>query len=397
MVVGIVEEGVRLAPVVTRLQSHMVRMVRRRSSYAHTPIRLNASIRAFQRLRFNVQPIITRLLTPSMSMLQTIDITPVTVHPHPTVIAPSHAATAALSHATRARFPRELEDEAVYILREAAAQFERPAILFSGGKDSIVVTHLAVKAFQPSKSPFPLLHVDTGHNFSETLSYRDWLVKSLDLQLIVRKVQDSIDAGRVREETGKYASRNVLQTVTLLDAIEELKFDACIGGARRDEEKARAKERIFSVRNDFGQWDASRQRPELFDMLNGRISPGENVRVFPISNWTELDVWTYIQEEQLPLPSIYFTHERDVFDRDGLVWADSAFIHKTPDERPYRAHVRFRTVGDMTCTAAVKSDAGTLDDVIGEIRAAEISERGARIDDKRSEAAMEKRKRDGYF
>jgi sulfate adenylyltransferase subunit 2 len=294
-------------------------------------------------------------------------------------------------------FPTELADEAIYILREAAAQFERPAILFSGGKDSIVVTHLAVKAFAPAKVPFPLLHIDTGHNFPETIDYRDWLVKSLGLDLIVRYVQDSIDRGRAREETGKYASRNVLQTVTLLDAIEELKFDACIGGARRDEEKARAKERIFSVRDEFGQWDAKHQRPELFDMLNGRIGPGQNVRVFPISNWTELDVWNYIREQNLELPSIYFAHERDVFDRDGLVWSDSPFIHKTPDERPYRARVRFRTVGDMTCTAAVKSGAATLDTVIAEIRSAEISERGARIDDKRSEAAMERRKREGYF
>lgn len=294
-------------------------------------------------------------------------------------------------------FPAELADEAIYILRETAAQFEHPAILFSGGKDSIVVTHLAVKAFAPAKVPFPLLHIDTGHNFPETIEYRDWLVRSLGLDLVVRYVQDSIDAGRAREETGKYASRNVLQTVTLLDAIEELKFDACIGGARRDEEKARAKERIFSVRDEFGQWDAKRQRPELFDLLNGRIAPGQNVRIFPISNWTELDVWNYIREQHLGLPSIYFAHERDVFDRDGLVWADSAFIHKTPDERPYRARVRFRTVGDMTCTAAVKSHAATLDSVIAEIRTAKISERGARIDDKRSEAAMERRKREGYF
>jgi sulfate adenylyltransferase subunit 2 len=295
------------------------------------------------------------------------------------------------------RFPRELEDEAVYVLREVAAQFERPALLFSGGKDSIVVTHLARKAFYPSKSPFPLLHIDTGHNFPETIEFRDRLVASNGLTLIARYVQDSIDAGKVREETGKYASRNALQTVTLLDAIEELKFDACIGGARRDEEKARAKERIFSVRNDFGQWDAQRQRPELFDMLNGRIAPGENVRVFPISNWTELDVWNYIKEENLALPSIYFSHERDVIDRDGLIWADSPHLHKTRDEIPYRSRVRFRTVGDMTCTAAVQSDAATLDEVIREILSAEISERGARIDDKRSEAAMEKRKRDGYF
>ena len=294
-------------------------------------------------------------------------------------------------------FPTELADEAVYILRETAAQFERPAILFSGGKDSIVVTHLAVRAFAPSPVPFPLLHVDTGHNFAETIAYRDWLVSSWNLDLQVRYVQDSIDRGRAQEERGKYASRNILQTVTLLDAIEELRLDACIGGARRDEEKARAKERIFSVRDEFGQWDARRQRPELFDMLNGRIAPGQNVRVFPISNWTELDVWEYIREQHIPLPSIYFSHERDVFDRDGLLWADSPYINKTPDEQPYRAHVRFRTVGDMTCTAAVSSRATTLDDVIGEIASSEISERGARIDDKRSEAAMEQRKREGYF
>jgi sulfate adenylyltransferase subunit 2 len=322
-------------------------------------------------------------------MLKVIDIDSVTVEAAPLVERPTRGGAEA--------FPDELADEAIYILRETAAQFEKPAILFSGGKDSIVTTHLAVRAFAPGKVPFPLLHVDTGHNFPETIEYRDWMVKTLGLDLVVRYVQDSIAKGRVREETGKYASRNVLQTVTLLDAIEELKFDACIGGARRDEEKARAKERIFSVRNEFGQWDAQRQRPELFDMLNGRIGPGENVRVFPISNWTELDVWNYIREQKIALPSIYFAHPRPVFDRDGLIWADSPYINKTPDEQPYTATVRFRTVGDMTCTAAVKSNAITLDSVIDEIRSAEISERGARIDDKRSEAAMEKRKRDGYF
>ena len=294
-------------------------------------------------------------------------------------------------------FPIELADEAVYVLRETAAQFERPAILFSGGKDSIVITHLAVRAFAPAPVPFPLLHIDTGHNFAETIAYRDHLAASMGLELIVRSVQDSLDRGRVQEERGKYASRNVLQTVTLLDAIEELKLDACIGGARRDEEKARAKERIFSVRDEFGQWDARRQRPELFDMLNGRISPGQHVRVFPISNWTELDVWEYIRAERIDLPSIYFAHERDVFDRDGLLWADSPFINKGPEEVPYRAQVRFRTVGDMTCTAAVASGAATLDAVIAEIASSEVSERGARIDDKRSEAAMERRKREGYF
>jgi sulfate adenylyltransferase subunit 2 len=303
----------------------------------------------------------------------------------------------AVEHAGAAVFPAELADEAIYILRETAAQFERPAILFSGGKDSIVITHLAMRAFAPARMPFPLLHIDTGHNFVETLAYRDQLVRAWDLTLLPRLVQDSIDSGRVHEESGKYASRNALQTVTLLDAIEAHKFDACIGGARRDEEKARAKERVFSVRNEFGQWDAKRQRPELFDLYNGRIAPGENVRVFPISNWTELDVWQYIREQEIALPAIYFAHERAVFERDGMLWADSPFINKTPDERPYQARVRFRTIGDMTCTAAVRSDAATLDTVIGEIRAAQISERGARIDDKRSEAAMENRKREGYF
>jgi sulfate adenylyltransferase subunit 2 len=295
------------------------------------------------------------------------------------------------------QFPRQLEDEAIYILREVAAQFEKPAILFSGGKDSITVVRLAQKAFAPGKIPFPLVHVDTGHNFPETIAYRDQLVKELGVELIVRNVQDAINAGKVKEETGKYASRNALQTVTLLDTIEEFKFDACIGGARRDEEKARAKERIFSVRNDFGEWDSKKQRPELFDMLNGKIELGENVRVFPISNWTELDVWNYIKAENLEIPSIYFAHEREVFDRDGMIWSNSTFINKSADEVPYKTIVRFRTVGDMTCTAAVSSEADNIDTIIEEILEAEISERGARIDDKRSEAAMEKRKQQGYF
>jgi sulfate adenylyltransferase subunit 2 len=294
-------------------------------------------------------------------------------------------------------FPRELEHEAIYIMREVAAQFERPALLFSGGKDSITLVHLARKAFYPAPVPFPMLHIDTGHNFSETIVFRDWLAKETGMNLLVRNVQDTINSGRVQEETGKYASRNVLQTVTLLDAIEELKLDACIGGARRDEEKARAKERIFSVRDDFGQWDARRQRPELFQMLNGRINKGENVRVFPISNWTELDVWNYIREEKLAIPSIYYAHKRQIIERDGLYWPYSDFLNTTEDEKPFEASVRFRTVGDMTCTAAVLSEAGTLDTIIGEIRSATISERGARIDDKRSEAAMEKRKKEGYF
>ena len=295
------------------------------------------------------------------------------------------------------QFPGELEDEAIYIMREVAAQFERPVLLFSGGKDSITLVRLAEKAFYPAKIPFPLLHIDTGHNFPETLRFRDELVKNLGLELIVRYVQDSIDQQKVQEETGKYASRNALQTVTLLDAIEELRFDACMGGARRDEEKARAKERVFSVRDDFGQWDAKKQRPELFDMLNGRINMGENVRVFPISNWTEIDVWNYIREEGLGIPSIYYAHERDVFERDGLIWPHSPFINKSASEKVFKKVVRFRTVGDMTCTAAVESRAAHIDKVIEEILSATISERGARIDDKRSEAAMEKRKQHGYF
>ncbi len=291
----------------------------------------------------------------------------------------------------------ELENESIYIMREVAAQFDNPVILFSGGKDSITLVHLAVKAFYPAPVPFRLLHVDTGHNFPETISFRDELMEELGLDLIVRYVEDSINEKNIKEESGRYASRNKLQTVTLLDAIEEFGFDACIGGARRDEEKARAKERIFSFRDDFGQWDARNQRPELFDILNGKINPGENIRVFPISNWTELDVWNYIKRENIELPSVYFAHKRAVFLRDGLIWSDSPFIHRDQEETVFEKEVRFRTVGDMTCTAAVASSASSLEDVIAEIDAAEISERGARIDDKRSEAAMEERKEAGYF
>ncbi|WP_424002229.1 sulfate adenylyltransferase subunit CysD [Maribacter sp. IgM3_T14_3] len=291
-----------------------------------------------------------------------------------------------------------LENEAIYIIREVAAQFEKPVLLFSGGKDSITLVRLAQKAFWPSKIPFPLMHIDTGHNFPETIEFRDRLVEELGLELIVRNVQDSIDQGKVKEESGRYSSRNSLQTTTLLDAIEEFKFDACIGGARRDEEKARAKERIFSVRDDFGQWDERNQRPELFDMLNGQIELGQNVRVFPISNWTELDVWSYIKEEQIEIPSIYFAHKRKTFFRDGMIWsAEDGIVFREEDEVVEERLVRFRTVGDMSCTAAVLSDAETIDKVVEEIRDSSISERGARIDDKRSEAAMEKRKQQGYF
>ncbi len=291
-----------------------------------------------------------------------------------------------------------LENEAIYIMREVAAQFERPVLLFSGGKDSITLVRLAQKAFWPAKIPFPLMHIDTGHNFPETIEFRDWLVEKLGVELIVRNVQDSIDQGKVKEETGRYASRNMLQTTTLLDAIEEFKFDACIGGARRDEEKARAKERIFSVRDDFGQWDEKNQRPELFDMLNGQIELGQNVRVFPISNWTELDVWSYIEKEQIEIPSIYFAHQRNIFFRDGLIWsAEDGVVYRDAEEVVEERMVRFRTVGDMSCTAAVESYADTIEKVVAEIRESQISERGARIDDKRSEAAMEKRKQQGYF
>ncbi len=290
-----------------------------------------------------------------------------------------------------------LENEAIYIFREVAAQFEKPVLLFSGGKDSITLVRLAQKAFWPAKIPFPLMHIDTGHNFPETIAFRDKLVAELGLELIVRNVQDSIDQGKVKEESGRYSSRNSLQTTTLLDAIEEFKFDACIGGARRDEEKARAKERIFSVRDDFGQWDERNQRPELFDMLNGQIELGQNVRVFPISNWTELDVWSYIKEEEMEIPSIYFAHKRKIFLRDGLIWSHSDYVYQEKDEEVLEEMVRFRTVGDMSCTAAVYSEATDIDAVVQEIRDSTISERGARIDDKRSEAAMEKRKQQGYF
>ncbi|TXD47587.1 sulfate adenylyltransferase subunit 2 [Polaribacter sp. IC073] len=291
-----------------------------------------------------------------------------------------------------------LESEAIYIFREVVAQFEKPVLLFSGGKDSITLVRLAQKAFFPAKIPFPLMHIDTGHNFPETIAFRDRLVKELGVDLIVRDVQDNIDSGRVKEETGRYASRNMLQTETLLDAIEEFGFDACIGGARRDEEKARAKERIFSVRDDFGQWDEKNQRPEVFDMLNGKIALGQNVRVFPISNWTELDVWSYIKAEDIEIPSIYFAHKRKTFVRDRMIWsADDAVVFRDEEEEVVERMVRFRTVGDMSCTAAVLSDAVDIAKVVEEIRDSSISERGARIDDKRSEAAMEKRKQQGYF
>jgi sulfate adenylyltransferase subunit 2 len=292
----------------------------------------------------------------------------------------------------------QLEAESIYIFREVAAQFERPALLFSGGKDSITLVQLAKKAFAPGKFPFPLVHIDTGHNFPEALEYRDWLAKEVGAELIVRKVEDTIKAKNLTEPKGKFASRNWLQTYTLLDTIEEFKFDACIGGARRDEEKARAKERIFSVRNDFGEWEPKLQRPELWNIYNGKIHKGENVRVFPISNWTELDVWNYIKAEAIPLPSIYFSHEREVLIHDGQLIAVSPFINIDQNDVIKTMKVRYRTVGDMTCTAAVESIASTLDEVVNEIKATRISERGeTRIDDKVTEAAMEDRKKGGYF
>jgi sulfate adenylyltransferase subunit 2 len=291
-----------------------------------------------------------------------------------------------------------LEAESIHIFREVAAELERPVLLFSGGKDSIVLLRLAEKAFRPGGFPFGVMHVDTGHNFDEVVEFRDRRIAELGEKLIVASVQDSIDAGRAVEETGPRASRNRLQTVTLLDAIEEHGFDAAFGGARRDEERARAKERVFSFRDDFGQWDPKRQRPELWSLYNGRIRKGEHVRVFPISNWTELDVWQYISEEQLEIPSIYYAHERAVFRRDGMLYAYSPHVQLIDGEEPFLQSVRYRTVGDMTCTGAVASTASTLEDVVAEIAATRITERGETLaDDRVSEAAMEDRKKAGYF
>jgi sulfate adenylyltransferase subunit 2 len=291
-----------------------------------------------------------------------------------------------------------LESEAVHVMREVAAERERPALLFSGGKDSIVLLRLAEKAFRPGRFPFPLLHVDTGHNFPEVIEFRDRRVAELGEELIVASVQESIDAGRVVEERGPRASRNRLQTTTLLDAIEAHRFDACFGGARRDEERARAKERVISLRDDFGGWDPRRQRPELWDLYNTRVAPGEHLRVFPLSNWTELDVWQYIGQERLEVPSIYLAHERPVFERDGMLLAASPFVERDEGERVFSEWVRYRTVGDMSCTGAVASRASTLDEVVAEIAATRITERGeTRADDRHSEAAMEDRKVAGYF
>jgi sulfate adenylyltransferase subunit 2 len=292
----------------------------------------------------------------------------------------------------------ELEAEAIHIMREVAAERERPVLLFSGGKDSIVLLRLAEKAFRPAGFPFPVMHIDTGHNFPEVVAYRDRRVAELGERLIVASVQDSIDRGRVTEQTGPRASRNQLQTTTLLDAIDEHGFDAAMGGARRDEERARAKERIFSFRDAFGQWNPRAQRPELWNLYNGRIRKGEQIRVFPISNWTELDVWQYVARERLELPSIYFAHERAVFRRDGMLYAVSDFVERLPGEEPFDARVRFRTVGDMSCTGGVESAAATIDEVVTEIAATRITERGeTRADDRVSDAAMEDRKRGGYF
>jgi sulfate adenylyltransferase subunit 2 len=292
---------------------------------------------------------------------------------------------------------QELESEAIYVLREVASQFENPAILFSGGKDSIVVTHLAVKAFAPAKIPFPLVHIDTGHNFQETLTYRDTLAEKISAKLIVGHVQEMIDNGHAVDEKGFNASRNVAQIPTLLHTIEKYKFDALCGGARRDEEKARAKERFFSHRDEFGQWDPKNQRPELWNIFNGKKAMGEHFRVFPISNWTELDIWQYIAKEEIQLPSLYYSHQRDCFVRDGVIYSASEFIQNKPGEEIKKMTVRFRTMGDITITGAYESTASTIDDIIGEIAASRHTERGTRADDKRSETAMEDRKKEGYF
>ncbi len=292
---------------------------------------------------------------------------------------------------------RELEAESIYVIREVAAQFEHPVLLFSGGKDSIVMLHIAWKAFRPAGIPFPLLHIDTGHNFPETLEYRDRMVKKLNARLVVGSVQESINKGRAIEETGSNASRNILQTVTLLDALEQYKFDAAMGGGRRDEEKARAKERFFSHRDEFGQWDPRNQRPELWNIFNGKKRMGEHFRVFPLSNWTEMDVWQYVLMEGIEMPSLYFAHTRDVVNRQGTLLAKSEYINLLEDEKWERMHVRFRTIGDMSCTGASVSSASTLEQIIQEVAAARQTERGTRTDDKRSDTAMEDRKIEGYF
>jgi sulfate adenylyltransferase subunit 2 len=290
-----------------------------------------------------------------------------------------------------------LEAEAIYVIREVSAEFERPVLMFSGGKDSIVLAHLARKAFWPGVIPFPLLHIDTGHNFPETIAFRDEFAEDLQARLIVRSVEDSIREGRVREERNSPSGRNALQSVTLLDAIAEFRFDAALGGARRDEEKARAKERFFSLRDTFGSWDPRNQRPELWSLYNARHDPGEHFRVFPLSNWTELDVWLYIRREKLPLPSLYFAHSRECLERDSVLLARSEFLTPRPDDRFFAANVRFRTIGDMTCTGAIFSETANIDDVITELQLSRNSERGGRADDKRSDSSMEDRKREGYF
>ncbi len=292
---------------------------------------------------------------------------------------------------------KELEAEAIYVIREVVAQFENPALLFSGGKDSIVLAYLSKKAFAPARIPFPLVHIDTGHNFPETMEYRDWLIQELGVRLVVGLVQESIDKGRAVEETGYNASRNALQTVTLLDTIEKHKFDAAMGGARRDEEKARAKERFFSHRDEFGQWDPKNQRPELWNLFNGKKNIGEHFRVFPISNWTEMDVWQYLQMENIKIPTLYYAHEREVIERNGTLLSISPYLNLKPEEKPIRKKVRFRTCGDMPITGAVESEADTIDKVILEVAASRKTERGTRADDKRGETAMEDRKKSGYF